>query len=89
MHLQAYFDGASRGNPGPASGGGVLVLYCLDDDDRVADELVLWEGGRYLGVQTSYKAEVEGARLVLEVSLQLCIHVLNQSAEGTIWNAGA
>ena len=43
-----FADGGSRGNPGPAASGAVLV----DNDGQVLDEV-----GRYLGVATNNVAE--------------------------------
>jgi ribonuclease HI len=52
-----YSDGASRGNPGPAGAGAVL----LDADGRVIAELT-----KFLGVTTNNVAEYEGFIIGLE-----------------------
>jgi len=52
-----YTDGGSRGNPGPAAAGYVVVDQA---DDVVVD------GGRYLGVQDSLFAEYAGILLALD-----------------------
>lgn len=56
--VHGYFDGASRGNPGPASVGWVLV----NDDGIVAD------GGQRIGTKTNNQAEYEALLRVLEVA---------------------
>lgn len=54
--MQGYFDGASRGNPGEAGAGALLV------NDR--DEAV-WETARYLGKKTNNEAEYTALLLLL------------------------
>ncbi|MBX0321750.1 reverse transcriptase-like protein [Halomicroarcula sp. F13] len=56
--VHAYFDGACRGNPGPASVGYVLV----DDSGIVA------EGGETIGRATNNQAEYAALVKVLEVA---------------------
>lgn len=56
--VHAYFDGASRGNPGPAAVGWVLV----DGDGIVAD------GGERIGRRTNNQAEYEALIRVLEAA---------------------
>ena len=56
--VHAYFDGASRGNPGPAAVGWVLV----NDDGIVAD------GCERIGTATNNQAEYEALLCVLEVA---------------------
>ncbi len=55
-HLIIYSDGGSRGNPGPSAAGFVIV-----DNDVVIDQ-----GGEYLGITTNNQAEYHGVRLGLE-----------------------
>lgn len=55
--VYAYFDGASRGNPGPSAIGWVLV----DGDGIVA------EGGERIGRATNNQAEYEALLRVLEM----------------------
>lgn len=62
MHLIAYADGASRGNPGPASYGAVLC-----DVDGV--ELDAW--GNAIGPATNNVAEYHGAIAAVEAALEL------------------
>lgn len=50
MHT-LYFDGASRGNPGPASFGGVIY-------DENGNEVINYK--KYIGVQTNNVAEYNG-----------------------------
>jgi len=52
-----FFDGGSRGNPGPAAAGAVLL------DDR-GD--VVFEEGRFLGRRTNNEAEYEALIMLLE-----------------------
>jgi len=56
--VHAYFDGASRGNPGPAAVGYVLV----DDSGIVA------EGGETIGTATNNQAEYEALIRAVEVA---------------------
>ncbi|MFB6133046.1 MAG: ribonuclease HI [Halanaeroarchaeum sp.] len=56
----AYFDGASRGNPGPSAIGWVLV-----DGDGIVDE-----GGERIGRATNNQAEYEALLRVLEMAEQ-------------------
>ncbi|MFB6093995.1 MAG: ribonuclease HI [Halanaeroarchaeum sp.] len=56
--VHAYFDGASRGNPGPAAVGWVLV-----DGDGIVDD-----GGERIGRATNNQAEYEALIRVLEVA---------------------
>jgi ribonuclease HI len=51
-----YSDGGSRGNPGPAAAGYIIMDQ---NEDIVVD------GGRYLGVQDSIYAEYAGVLLAL------------------------
>ncbi|WP_276271040.1 ribonuclease HI [Haloarcula litorea] len=56
--VHAYFDGASRGNPGPAAVGYVLV-----DDSGIVTE-----GGETIGRATNNQAEYDALVTVLEVA---------------------
>jgi len=56
--VHAYFDGASRGNPGPASVGYVLV-----DDSGIVTE-----GGETIGTATNNQAEYEALIRAVEVA---------------------
>lgn len=53
-----YFDGASRGNPGPAAIGWVIVT----------DDGIVTEGGKRIGETTNNQAEYEGLIHALEVA---------------------
>lgn len=53
-----YFDGASRGNPGPAAIGWVIVT----------DGGIVTEGGDRIGTTTNNRAEYEGCIRALEVA---------------------
>jgi len=57
--VHVYFDGASRGNPGPAAVGYVLV----DDSGIVA------EGGETIGTATNNQAEYAALLAALEVAV--------------------
>lgn len=54
--MQGYFDGASRGNPGEAGAGALLV----NDSGEV-----VWETSRYLGTKTNNEAEYAALLLLL------------------------
>lgn len=56
--VHAYFDGASRGNPGPAAVGWVLV-----SGDGIVDE-----GGETIGRATNNQAEYEALITALEMA---------------------
>ena len=51
-----YTDGGSRGNPGPAASGFVIMD---------ADEQILEDGGEYLGITTNNQAEYQAVKLAL------------------------
>lgn len=57
--MQGYFDGASRGNPGEAGAGALLV------DDSGA---VVWERSHYLGKRTNNEAEYSALLLLLSAA---------------------
>lgn len=57
MELVIYTDGASRGNPGPASYGFII---------KTADGVILHQEGKRLGIQTNNIAEYTGALRALE-----------------------
>ncbi|MGI8737229.1 MAG: ribonuclease HI family protein [Candidatus Eremiobacter antarcticus] len=57
-----YTDGGSRGNPGPAAAGGVIVG---------ADGSLLAELGEYLGVATNNVAEYRALILMLQKAREL------------------
>lgn len=61
MKLILHTDGGSRGNPGPAAFGFIV----LADDGEV-----LLEGGEYLGVGTNNEAEYQGLVAGLSAVLQ-------------------
>lgn len=56
--VHAYFDGASRGNPGPASVGYVLVN----------DSGIVTEGGETIGTATNNQAEYKALIRAIEVA---------------------
>jgi ribonuclease HI len=62
LRLVAYSDGASRGNPGPASIGGVV----LDEDGRTLASIA-----RRIGRGTNNEAEYRAAIAVVEAALAL------------------
>ena len=59
--VKVYFDGGSRGNPGPASCGVVFA----DENDRV-----FWQANRYLGEATNNMAEYSGLVMALELAVE-------------------
>ena len=58
-----YTDGGSRGNPGPAGAGGVIMK----------DSKVIAEVSKYLGIQTNNYAEYSALILTLEKAIELGI----------------
>jgi ribonuclease HI len=57
-HAELYFDGACRGNPGPAA-----IGWVIRTDDRIVDE-----GGERIGDSTNNRAEYEALLRALEVA---------------------
>jgi ribonuclease HI len=56
-----YTDGGSRGNPGPAGAGGVIMK----------DSKVIMEISKYLGIQTNNYAEYSALILTLQKAIEL------------------
>jgi len=67
-HATLFADGGSRGNPGPAAGGAIL----LADDGKPLSEI-----GEYLGVATNNVAEWTGLLLGLRAALDLGVEELD------------
>lgn len=63
LHLVAYTDGGSKGNPGPAGFGYVIELSKYEKDDA---RVVLEEHGEYIGRATNNVAEYRGFIAVLK-----------------------
>jgi ribonuclease HI len=63
LRVRVYVDGASRGNPGPA-GAGVVIL------DR-SDEAAVYEGGIFIGRATNNVAEYRGLLAGLQTAARL------------------
>lgn len=57
--MRGYFDGASRGNPGEAGAGALLV------NERGE---TVWEASRYLGKKTNNEAEYAALLLLLNAA---------------------
>ncbi len=68
MRVTLFADGGSRGNPGPAASGAVLV-----DGSGV----VVREEGRFLGIATNNVAEWRALIIGLEAARELGIDELN------------
>jgi ribonuclease HI len=68
MKAILYADGASRGNPGPAGAGAVLI----DDSGRVIAELTT-----FLGTTTNNVAEYNGLIIGLEAAQRLGVDELD------------
>jgi ribonuclease HI len=71
-----YSDGASRGNPGPAGAGAVVVFA-----DRGHPTLRF---GRFLGVQTNNVAEYQGVILGLERALEAGVREVEVRADSML-----
>ena len=71
-----YSDGASRGNPGPAGAGAVVVFA-----DRAHPTLRF---GRFLGVQTNNVAEYQGVILGLERALEAGVREVEVRADSML-----
>jgi ribonuclease HI len=71
-----YSDGASRGNPGPAGAGAVVVF-----SDRGHPTLRF---GRFLGVQTNNVAEYQGVILGLERALEAGVRDVEVRADSML-----
>jgi ribonuclease HI len=68
VHATLFADGGSRGNPGPAAGGAIL----LADDGKP-----LCEVNEYLGVATNNVAEWTGLLIGLRAALELGVQELD------------
>ncbi|MGZ6005550.1 MAG: ribonuclease HI family protein, partial [Candidatus Saccharimonadales bacterium] len=55
--VKMYADGGSRGNPGPSASGYALLTM---------DDVVVFQGGNYLGVTTNNQAEYNGLKMGLD-----------------------
>lgn len=66
--MKGYFDGASRGNPGNAAAGALLV--------NGAGEVV-WEASHYLGVKTNNEAEYLALITLLRAAKERGVSRLN------------
>lgn len=73
--LVGYSDGGSRGNPGPAASGFVLI----DTTERV-----IAEGGAFLGTATNNVAEYQAVYLALEKSLELDAQVVDMRLDSLL-----
>ena len=67
MKAKLFADGGSRGNPGPAAGGAVLLGE---------DGTVLREVGEYVGIATNNVAEWRGLLAGLDAALELGVEHL-------------
>ena len=68
LHAIIYSDGGSRGNPGPSA-----AAFVIENDDQ----LVIDEGGEYLGITTNNQAEYHGVQLGLERARILGIRTID------------
>ncbi|HMR72978.1 MAG TPA: ribonuclease HI family protein, partial [Candidatus Saccharibacteria bacterium] len=73
--LVGYCDGGSRGNPGPAASGYVL----LD-----TSETVIAEGGTFLGITTNNIAEYQALYLALQKALELGATVVDMHLDSLL-----
>ena len=73
--MQGYFDGASRGNPGTAGAGALLV----NENGEV-----IWETARFLGTKTNNEAEYTALLLLLKAAKERDIKTLNIYGESKL-----
>ena len=66
--MEGFFDGASRGNPGTAGAGALLVNESGE---------VIWETARFLGTKTNNEAEYTALLLLLKAAKERDIKTLN------------
>ncbi len=66
--MKGYFDGASRGNPGTAGAGALL----MNDGGEV-----VWETARFLGTKTNNEAEYTALLLLLKAAKERDVKTLN------------
>lgn len=57
--MEGYFDGASRGNPGKAGAGALLI----NEDGKI-----IWEASRFLGEKTNNEAEYMALIMLLKAA---------------------
>ena len=57
--MEGYFDGASRGNPGMAGAGALLI----NEDGKI-----IWEASRFLGEKTNNEAEYMALIMLLKAA---------------------
>ena len=55
--IKLYGDGGSRGNPGPSASGYVLLTM---------DDVVIFQGGQYMGITTNNQAEYHSLKFGLQ-----------------------
>ena len=73
--LVGYSDGGSRGNPGPAAAGYVLI--------NTSNEIIA-EGGTFLGIGTNNIAEYQALYLALEKALELGATVVDMRLDSEL-----
>lgn len=73
--LIGFSDGGSRGNPGPAASGFVLI----DTTDNFVTE-----GGAYIGIATNNAAEYQALYLALERALELKVSILHMKLDSEL-----
>ncbi len=66
--LKMYGDGGSRGNPGPAASGYVLLTM---------DDIVIFQGGQYMGITTNNQAEYHALKFGMEEALSRGTRILH------------
>ncbi|MEG1800167.1 MAG: ribonuclease HI family protein, partial [Synergistaceae bacterium] len=73
--MKGYFDGASRGNPGTAGAGALL----MNDGGEV-----VWETARFLGTKTNNEAEYTALLLLLKAAKERNVKTLNIYGDSTL-----
>ena len=65
--MEGYFDGASRGNPGKAGAGALMI----NEEGKV-----VWEASRFLGEKTNNEAEYMALIMLLKAAKERGIRSL-------------
>ena len=76
--MEGFFDGASRGNPGKAGAGALMI----NDEGKV-----VWETSRFLGEKTNNEAEYMALILLLKAAKEHGVRSLRVFGTANWWSA--